>query len=155
MKNVSLMICLIAALAIFSVSANATVFQNSTPVSFSDFAPCVNGGTGETVDFSGQIHTVSTMIMNNNTMTMLVHQNFQGLTGTGETTNLTYHGNSPYSMSMTMSMQNPQMEMTQTLNEHYVAPGQGNSFEIHMTAHMTLANGTMTVTFSDFSIVCH
>lgn len=147
------LICLIAALAIFSVSANATVTQGiSTAVSFSDFAPCVNGGTGETVDFSGRIHTLSTMIMNNNNMTMLFVQNFQELTGTGETTGLTYHANGTSSQSFTMSMQNPQLDQTFNLIEHYVAPGQGNNFAVHLTAHITVANGTETVGFLNFRV---
>ena len=40
------------------MSGDAQFLCRALTYSFSDFVPCVNGGTGEVVDFSGQIHTL-------------------------------------------------------------------------------------------------
>jgi len=40
------------------MSGDAQFLCRALTYSFSDFVPCVNGGTGEVVDFRSQIHTL-------------------------------------------------------------------------------------------------
>ena len=64
MKNTTLMMCFIAALAIFTspVDAAQTVNQ-SIPISLSVPVPC--NSVGEVVDLKGRLHAVITWTRNN------------------------------------------------------------------------------------------
>jgi uncharacterized protein YdaL len=66
-KNTTIMMFLFAALALFTVEANAAKQVNDvSDISLTVFVPCAAGGAGEVVDLSGPLHTLITFTINGN-----------------------------------------------------------------------------------------
>src|SRR6266567_741998 len=84
-KNTTIMIFLFAALALFTVQANAAKQVNDmSDINLTVFVPCAAGGAGELVDLSGPLHTLITFTINGNNVriigqgpgnNLLVHEN--------------------------------------------------------------------------------
>jgi len=156
MKNTAIMMFLVAALAIFTVPANAAKQINeSIPFSAIVFVPCADGGAGENVDLSGNLHVLATLTINGNNFSLIMHDQPQGVSGTGETTGDKYQGTGVTQQSMKGSFQNGQANFTFIDRFDIIGQGPGNNFTIHETAHVTVnANGTVTVTFDNFTADC-
>lgn len=156
MKKFPVMLFLAATLAVLITPAKGAVTENfSVPISLSAFIPCLNGGTGEVVDFSGMTHTLITFTINGNSVSGVDHTNFQGVTAIGETTGITYQGTGAGASGFKMSFVNGQATNTTTVTEHLNAPGFGTIFTFTVRVHMTInANGDVTVTFGDIDLEC-
>jgi hypothetical protein len=156
MKNTTLMMCLIAALAIFTLPADAAKIVNqSIPITISVPVPCV----GEVVDLSGKLHTVITFTSNSRRVNAHVHVNAQGITGTGEITGRTYQANGVINISFHQSLLNGQGTTTFIIRLKVTGvSGPGGSvigFTLQDTAHVTFnAKGTVTVNFDNFKADC-
>jgi hypothetical protein len=86
-KNTTIMMFLFAALALFTVPANAAKQVNDmSDINLSVFVPCAAGGAGELVDLSGPLHTLITFTINGNNVSGKTHFQPQGIRGIGETT---------------------------------------------------------------------
>ena len=87
MKNITIMMFLFAALALFTVQANgAKQINDMADINLTVFVPCAAGVAGELVDLSGPLHTLITFTNNGNNVSGTAHFQPQGLSGTGETT---------------------------------------------------------------------
>lgn len=150
------MICLVAALTILVVPANAAVQENdTTDISITVFIPCAAGGAGETVDLSGPLHTLISLTINGKNVSGYFHFQPQGISGTGESTGDKYHATGVTSESFKTSLQNGQANMTFINNFRIIGQGPGNNFLVHETFHLTInADGTLTVVHDNFSIDC-
>src|SRR5207248_10900899 len=83
-KNTTISMLLFAALALFTVPANAAKQVNDTSeINLTVFVPCAAGGAGELVDLSGPLHTFITFTINGNNVSGSAHFQPQGLSGTG------------------------------------------------------------------------
>src|SRR5690242_14302269 len=95
MKRLAIL-AVVALGALASVTAaqagNTTVTNTSGPIDFLTFVPCANGGVGEVVEFSGDIHFLTKVTINGNRVNTDSHVNYQGMKGTGQTTGDTYVG---------------------------------------------------------------
>ena len=97
LKNNTLMMCVITALAIFTSPVDAAKIVNqSIPITLSVPVPCV----GEVVDLSGRLHTVITFTSNSRRVNAHVHVNAQEITGTGEITGRTFQANGEINISL-------------------------------------------------------
>src|SRR6266480_1996880 len=145
-----------AVLAIFTTSANAAIQVNERiPITLSVFVPCAAGGAGETVDISGPLHVLITFTINGNHVSGRQQFQPQGISGTGETTGLTYHGTGLTATSFAGSLVNGQFTETFINRFDIIGQGTGNNFTVHETAHITFnADGTVTVFFDNFSVEC-
>src|SRR5258708_23222840 len=86
-KNTPILMLFFAALAVFTMPANAAKQVNDTSeINLTVFVPCAAGGAGELVDLSGPLHTLITLTINGNNVSGTAHFQPQGLSGTGETT---------------------------------------------------------------------
>ena len=155
-KNITIMMCLFAALALFTVPANAAKQVNDvTDIDLPVFIPCAAGGAGELVDLSGPLHTLITFTINGNNVSGKTHFQPQGISGTGETTGDKYQATGVTQESFTGSFQNGQFSDTFVNNFRIIGQGPGNNFLVHETLHITVnANGTLTVFHDNFSIDC-
>ena len=146
----------IAVLAILVVPAKAAVVQNdSSPFAFSVFVPCANGGAGEIVDLSGDLHTLVTMTINGNNISGNAHYQPQGISGTGETTGAKYQATGITTENFKGSLQNGQFTDTFVNNFRIIGEGSGNNYLVHEVAHITInADGTITVNFDTPTIDC-
>jgi hypothetical protein len=84
--------CVVGALVSVTGAQAAVITNTSTPLDLSVFVPCANGGAGEIVDLSGQLHTVISTTINGNNFSAKEHFQPQGVSGTGETTGAKYQG---------------------------------------------------------------
>jgi hypothetical protein len=157
MKNITLIMCLIAALAIFTLPADAaTIVNQSTPITLSVPVVC---NVGEVVDLSGRLHTVITFTRNSRHGSAHVQVNTQGVAGTGEITGRGYQANGEINISLRRSLLNGTSSVTTRVAfEVTGAPGPDGSVpgftlqeDVHVTFH---ANGTVTVKFDNFTTDC-
>jgi hypothetical protein len=156
-KNTTIMMFLFAALALFTVPANAAKQINDTSdINLTVFVPCAAGGAGEIVDLTGPLHTLITLTINGNNVSGTAHFQPQGLSVTGETTGDKYQATGvTKDTSFKVSFQNGQAQQTFVNNFRIIGTGPGNNFLVHEVAHITInANGIVTVVHDDLSIAC-
>ena len=156
-KNTTIMMFLFAAVALFTVPANAAKQINDmSDINLTVFVPCAAGGAGELVDLSGPLHTLITFTINGNNVSGTAHFQPQGLSGTGETTGDKYQATGvTKASSFKGSFQNGQFTQTYVNNFRIIGSGSGNNFLVHEVLHVTFnANGTVTVFHDNFSIDC-
>src|SRR5438045_5441448 len=145
-KNTTIMMFLFAAVALFTVPANAAKQINDmSDINLTVFVPCAAGGAGELVDLSGPLHTLITFTINGNNVSGKFHFQPQGLSGTGETTGEKYQATGVTQESFKSSLQNGQANDTFVNNFRIIGQGPGNNFLVHETLHITInASGTAT-----------
>ena len=157
MKNTTLMMCFIAALAIFTLPVDAARIANqSTPITLRVPVAC---NVGEVVDLSGRLDTVIKFKRNSRHGSAHVHVNTQGVTGTGEITGRGYQANGEINISLRRSLLNGMrtvttrvwFEVTGTPGPDGSIPSFGLQEDVHVTFH---ANGTVTVKFDNFTTDC-
>ena len=156
-KNTTILMFLFAALALFTVPANAAKQINDTSeINLTVFVPCAAGGAGELVDLSGPLHTLITLTINGNNVSGTTHFQPQGLSGTDETTGDKYQATGvTKDASFKVSFQNGQAQQTFVNNFRIIGTGPGNNFLVHEEAHITInANGAVTVLHDNLRIVC-
>ena len=148
--------CICTLLASMLVPANAAVQENdTTEINLTVFIPCAAGGTGETVDLTGTLHTLITFTIDGNTVSGFFHFQPQGISGTGETTGAKYQATGVTQESFKNSLQNGQANETFVNNFRLIGQGPGNNFLVHETLHFTInADGAVTVSHDNFSADC-
>src|SRR4051794_36915646 len=73
------------------LAANASTTSDVFPIEIAQFVQCANGGAGEMVVVSGNLHQVFTTVINaNGDITLRSHFQPQGVSGVGLTTGDTY-----------------------------------------------------------------
>jgi hypothetical protein len=143
--------------AVFSGSARAAVTENDK-ISFDGFTmfvPCANGGAGEFVVFTGNLHVLTTFTINGNNVSGKYHFQPEGLTGVGQTTGDKYHGTGGTQGTFKGSLQNGQYQQTDVNNFRLIGQGPGNNFLVHDVVHTTInANGTVSTVVDQHSVDC-
>jgi hypothetical protein len=157
MKNTTLMMCLIAALSIFTLPADAAQKVNqSTPITVSVPVVC---NVGEVVDLSGRLHTVIKFTRNHRRGSAQLNVNAQGVAGTGEITGRTFQANGEFNLPLSKSFLNGAgtvgtkvwFLVTGAPGPDGSVPGFGLQADVWFTFH---ANGTVTVKFDNFTTDC-
>src|SRR5262249_15207315 len=99
------MMCLIAVLSIFTLSAEAAQGVRSTPITVSVPVVC---NVGEVVDLSGRLQTVITFTRNSRRGSAGAHLNVnaQGVAGTGEITGRTFQASGKRDVFLDRSLLN-------------------------------------------------
>jgi hypothetical protein len=151
------MMCLIAALSIFTLPAGAAqIVKQSTPITVSVPVVC---NVGEVVDLSGRLHTVITFTRNSRRGSAHVKVNAQGVAGTGEITGRGYQANEEFNLSLSRSLLNGASTVgtkvwflvTGAPGPDGSVPSFGLQADVYVTFH---ANGTVTVKFKNFTTDC-
>lgn len=156
MKSRCLIVSAFAALLFTGIPAHAAVVTNtSTPVLLQVFVPCANGGAGELIEVSGFLHTQISLTTDKNGGVHASQQfNPQGVTGVGLTTGDRYNGTGVSRNSMSTTATGVAV-FTYINRFDMVGQGPGNNFSVHETEHTTvLPDGTVTVSFDNFSTTC-
>lgn len=150
------MIVLMAALiAPTSALAAAETFTVSSffPIEILVFVPCANGGAGEDVLLSGNLHDVFHITLTpSGGFRVSFSDNPQGVTGTGLTTGDKYQGT-----GITRDNFGGRVGFEETFvnNFRIIGEGPGNNFLVHDNFHITVnANGTVTSFHDNFSVEC-
>ena len=148
-------VCVVGALTNVTQALGDVTTNTSIPLSTSVFVPCANGGAGEIVDLSGELHTVMSLTVNGNNFSFKAHAQTQGVSGTGETTGAKYEATGVSQIQSSGSFVNGQAQSTSINRFDLIGQGPGNNLTLHQTAHVTInADGTTTVSFDNFSAEC-
>jgi len=146
-----------AAGAAMHPSFMASAFTQNTvfPIDLFVFIPCANGGAGEVVSGTIQLHTLITSTVNGNKVSGKTHFQPQGGSLVGETTGDAYRPTGVTQETFNGSLQNGLYTQTFINNFRIIGPGPGNNFLVHESSHLTInANGVTTVTHDNVSEDC-
>jgi hypothetical protein len=151
------MMCLIAALSIFTLPIDAAQIANqSIPITLSVPVPCV----GEVVDLSGTLDTLITFNRRHRSRFML-HLNAQEVAGTGEITGRAYQINGDLiNIPFNRVLLNGQGTVSFNIRLEFIsAPGPDGLIPprwwLDVTVHViSNADGTVTVNVDNFTAVC-
>jgi hypothetical protein len=126
--------------------------NTSFPIAFSVFVPCANGGAGEVVALSGELHDMFNVSFDSDGMRVDVHDNPQGVSGRGLTTGEKYQatGVTRFKLSSAGSI-----DITYVDNFRIIGQGPGNNFSFHDNLHLSInANGDVTAFHDNFRADC-
>lgn len=158
MKKLLVLTGLVTLLAFAAASSSsgapATTITTSTsfPIELLVFIPCANGGVGEDVLLSGNLHDLFHVTINDNSLHVKVHDQPQGISGTGQVT-----GDKYQATGVTQDEFNTSFGYEETFvnNFRIIGQGPGNNFLVHDNFHITVnANGTVTAFHDNFSVDC-
>ena len=136
-------------------AADVTTTNVIFPVEITEFVPCANGGAGEIVALSGNIHELFHVTVNGNRFKMKVHSQPQGVHGVGLTTGDRYQGTGVTQETFGGSLVNGQASSTFVNNFRFIGQGPGNNFMVHEVVHVTFnARGELTAEVVQSSVTC-
>jgi len=132
--------------------ASSFTVNSVFPIDLAVFVPCANGGVGEDVLLSGNLHDLIHVTVNDNSLHVKTLDQPQGISGTGVVTGDKYQGT-----GVTQDEFNTSFGMEETFinNFRIIGQGPGNNFLVHENFHITInANGTVTVFHDNFTVDC-
>jgi hypothetical protein len=134
--------------------ARAEVTANlRVPVEIGVYIPCADGGAGEVVTLSGNLHTVFRYTESaSGTIHAASRFQPQGISGVGETTGDKYQGT-----GVTEDEFNATVGVEETLvnNFRIIGQGPGNNVLVHSVFHFTLdVNGSIRAFVDTLSVDC-
>ena len=136
-------------------AADVTTTSVIFPFAFEEFVPCANGGAGEIVALSGDLHDLFHVTINGSRFKAKVHTQPQDIRGVGLTTGDRYRGTGVTQETFGGSIVNGQASSTFVNNYGIIGQGPGNNFMIHEVLHITInARGELTATVDQLSVSC-
>lgn len=151
----------LALLAIATVGMAASVTAAQAEVvgnemvsyAYSGFVPCANGGAGELVTGTIDVHNLTTSTVNGNVDSWQFQFEPHGsLVGriTGDTYRLTGVTRGTY----TDSLRSGEYTLTYVNSYQLIGPGPGNNLLVREIAHVTVNGDDVVVQHDDFTIEC-
>ena len=156
-RGFKLLLATVVVAGVVAGVASAEVTQNDVnqTIPWSDFIPCANGGAGEDVSGTIDLHILMTTTLNGNNVSGKYHFQPQGSDLTGSVTGDAYKATGVSQGTFKGSLQNGQFTATDVNNYRLIGHGPGNNLLIHEVDHITVnANGDVTVTFEKPSVDC-
>jgi hypothetical protein len=140
-------------------SEKAAAFQLtenvSVPIDLLAFIPCANGGIGEDVQFSGSLHSLFHITINENRVTVKTHNQPEGLKGIGAITGDTYNATGVTQDTQNGSFINGSFTYTYINNFKLIGPGTDNNYLVHENYTVTInANGTVVMEMDNYNVEC-
>jgi hypothetical protein len=132
-------------------AATTTTTNTVVPDAFVVFVSCANGGAGENVLVTGDLHVLSHTTVSNsgNSVTRTQFQP-QGMTGTGAITGDTYRAT-----GVTETTTHGTGTFIYVNNYRFIGPGPDNNFMVHQTFQVVVnANGGVNINTQNTSITC-
>ncbi len=134
----------------------AEVLTNETiPFTEDVFVPCANGGAGEVVHLTGDLHLlVVSALSYTDHITYVTHHQPQGISGVGLTTGDMYRGTG-VTQTIDTAPDGYAFQSTSVNNYRIIGQGPDNDFLVHQIMHLTInATGETTVDFDKSSVGC-
>jgi len=137
------------------LAADATTTSEILPITLQAFVPCANGGAGEVVEVTGNLHQVlTTVITESGRIVLRSHFQPQGLSGVGQTTGDTYQATGVTQETVSFSPPFP-VSATFINNFRFIGAGRDNNLLVHEEAHVTIdASGNVRVDVDKLSVEC-
>ena len=135
--------------------AETETINERFPIALLVFVPCADEGAGELVLLEGTLHSLFHITINGNNFKIKIHDQPQGISGTGLTTGDKYQATGVTQQTFGGSFVNGQFSDTFVNNFRIIGQGPGNNFLLHENLHITLnANGELTAGRDNFSVEC-
>jgi len=135
-------------------TAQAKIVTNETlSYAYSGFVPCANGGQGELLTGTIDVHNLATSTVNGNVDSwQFQFQPHASLVGkiTGDTYQLTGVTRGTYNDIL----QSGEYTLTYVSSYQLIGPGPGNNLLVREIAHVTIDGDDAVVEHDDFSIEC-
>jgi hypothetical protein len=146
------------AFAAFVAPARAqaeVIVNDSEPLAITVFVECANGGAGELVALSGDLHVlIHETTDSGGGFHFDVHFQPQGVSGVGLSSGNRYQGTGVTSQRANERGPAP-FEFSLINNFRIIGQGPGNNFVVHENLHITVnANGDITAFHDNFSTDC-
>lgn len=154
-KRIAALLALATASLAFAVAAEAAVITNEhASIAYSGYVPCANGGAGELLTGTIDLHNqVSETLNGNHNAWHFTFERHGELVGriTGDTYRLAGVEHGAY----TQSLDNDHSTLTYVNRYRLVGPGSGNDLIVRESAHITLDAGeNVVVQRHDFTVDC-
>jgi hypothetical protein len=136
-----------------SEQAKAAGLSNTSfPIALNVFVPCANGGAGEVVALTGELHDMFNVTVDSNGLRLDVHDNPQGVSGRGLTTGDKYQATGVTRLNLNFA---GAIELTFVNNFRIIGQGPGNNFLVHDNLHLTVNDaGDVTAFHDNFRTEC-
>ena len=145
-----------AATAVGVGAAQAKVVSNATTtLHYSGYVPCANGGAGELVTGTIEMHDLVTSTVNANHESWQFMSQPQGASMVGRVTGDIYRLSGVTHGVYNESLDTDHRTLTYVGVFHLVAPGPGNDLLVREVAHATIdASENVVVSHDDWTLVC-
>jgi hypothetical protein len=155
-RHFSTVLAAISLVFLSAPSARAEVEENvRIPVEIAFEIPCANGGTGEIVVLTGDLHVVTSFVINGNVVRGRFHYQPQGISGYGTVTGDQYHATGVTQGQFKSSLKNGEAMVSLVNNFRIIGQGPGNNFLVHENMHLTInANGDITTSVDHLGADC-
>ena len=155
MRRILVLLTLALAGMVASVTAARAEVTTNEQVSlaFAGFVPCANGGAGEILSGTIEVHNLITSTVNgNNASDKFQFQPHGSMVGaiTGDT----YRVTGVTQGTSNESLQNGHYILTYVNNFQLIGPGPGNNLLVHEIAHIIRNGDDVTVQHDNLSIDC-
>ena len=155
MKRILLLLTLATmGIVVSATSAQAEVTTNEqVSLAFAGFVPCANGGAGEIVFGTIEVHNLITSTVNRNNASDKFQFQPRG-SMVGAITGDTYRVTGVTRGTSTENLQNSHSTLTYVNTFQLIGPGPGNNLLVHEIAHMTIDGDDVVVQHDNLSIDC-
>ena len=139
-----------------SLAAAEQTINLSVPTTLLVFVSCANGGAGELVLLSGDLHILIHETINSaGGLSFKEHFQPQGISGAGLTTGDKYQATGVTQDHVSIAANGLPFEETFVNNFRIIGQGPGNNFTVHENFHITVnANGDITAFQDNISADC-
>ena len=138
-----------------ALAASTETISTSVPIDLLVFVACANGGTGETVALSGNLHILTSLTISaNGKVTARSLFQPQGITGTGTVTGTKYQATGGTQETIVTGGPLP-LVRTFVNNFRIIGAGPDNDYLVHETLHITInPAGEITALIDNLSVEC-
>lgn len=138
-----------------ALSASVATSNLVVPFQLVAFVDCANGGAGEEVAISGDLHVLThTTVLESGKVTAKSHFQPQGISGVGAETGAIYRATG-VTQDVLVLNGDPPLAYTSVNNFRLIGPGPGNNLTVHQVFHLTVnANGEVTVSLDSGKTEC-
>ena len=145
-----LVVCLLAgAVALPAGRALAQSENVRIPIDMDLQIPCANGGAGENVALTGNLHVRLDYTVSGNKAQGRFHYQPQGITGYGDVSGDEYHATGVTQGLFRTSLRDGTITVSMINNFRIIGQGPGNNFLVHENTHLTLSREGDVVAFVD------
>jgi hypothetical protein len=155
MKRMLVLLALAAVGMTTSVTAaQAEIVSNDTvSYAYSGYVPCANGGSGELLTGTIDVHNLITSTVNGNVESSQFQFQPRGSL-VGSSTGDTYRLTGVTRGSSSESLQGGVYTLTYVNSYQLIGPGPGNNLRVHEIAHVTVDGDDVVVRHDDLRIEC-
>ena len=131
------------------------VTNSTAPLGYAGFVPCANGGLGEVLAGTIDVHTLVTSTLSGGNISGRYQFQPQGASVVGAVTGDTYRATGITQGSFAGSLRSEGYTQTYVNSYQLIGPGPANNLRVQEQAHLTIdPSGDVTASHDNLSIEC-